>query len=51
MEIRRVVAELFWRYNVRIAPGQTKEAFLEGKQDTFTPVSPPLPLIFTPRSR
>ncbi|KID80224.1 uncharacterized protein G6M90_00g011610 [Metarhizium brunneum] len=51
MEIRRVVAELFWRYDVGIAPGHTKEAFLEGKQDTFTLMSPPLPLVFTPRSR
>ncbi|KAK3356880.1 cytochrome P450 monooxygenase-like protein [Lasiosphaeria hispida] len=49
MEIRRLVAEILWRYDVRIAPGQCPEAFLDGKQDVFTTVSAPLPVIFTER--
>ncbi|KAL2166799.1 hypothetical protein VTG60DRAFT_2152 [Thermothelomyces hinnuleus] len=51
LELRRVVAEILWRYDLTIAPGQTKQAFLDGKQDTFTTVSAPLPIIFTERSR
>ncbi|KAL2200155.1 cytochrome P450 monooxygenase-like protein [Corynascus similis CBS 632.67] len=51
LELRRVVGEILWRYDVTIAPGQTKEAFLDGKQDTFTTVSAPLPVIFTERAR
>lgn len=51
LELRRVIAEILSRYDLTIAPGQTKEAFLEGKQDTFTTVSAPLPIIFTERSR
>lgn len=49
IEIRRVVAEVLTRYDVRAAPFLNKEAFVDGKQDTFTLVSAPLPLIFTPR--
>ncbi|KAJ4288735.1 hypothetical protein N0V88_007269 [Collariella sp. IMI 366227] len=49
LEIRRVVAEILSRYDVTIAPGQTKGAFLDGKQDTFTTVSASLPVIFTER--
>ncbi|POR38861.1 Cytochrome P450 [Tolypocladium paradoxum] len=50
LELRRLVAEILWRYDVCIAPGQSKEAFHDGKQDTFTLVSAPLSLVFTPRS-
>ncbi|KAK5997675.1 Cytochrome P450 monooxygenase orf5 [Cladobotryum mycophilum] len=50
MEIRRVVAEVLSLYDVRIAPGHSKEEFLSGKQDTFTLVSSPLPVIFTKRA-
>ncbi|OOQ81932.1 hypothetical protein PEBR_41014 [Penicillium brasilianum] len=39
MELRRVVAEIFTRYDVSFAPEQTKSAFLEGKRDTFTLVA------------
>lgn len=46
-----MVAEILWRYDLAIAPGQTKEAFLDGKQDTFTTVSAPLHVIFTERTR
>ncbi|KAL2173995.1 cytochrome P450 monooxygenase-like protein [Thermothelomyces heterothallicus CBS 202.75] len=51
LELRRVVAEILSRYDLTIGPGQTKQAFLDGKQDTFTTVSAPLPIIFTERSR
>lgn len=50
LELRRTTAEILSRYDVRMAPGQTKEAFLEEKKDTFTVILPPLNLIFTPRS-
>jgi hypothetical protein len=49
LELRRVVAEILWRYDLTVALGQTKEAFLDGIQDTFTTVSAALPIIFTPR--
>ncbi|KAK1753804.1 Tryprostatin B 6-hydroxylase [Echria macrotheca] len=49
LEIRRVVAEILSRYDVRPEPGHSPEAFLDGKEDTFTTVSSPLPLIFTKR--
>jgi cytochrome P450 len=51
LELRRVVGEILWRYDLTIAPGQTKEAFLDGKEDTFTTVSAPLPVVFTKRVR
>jgi hypothetical protein len=51
LEMRRVVAEILSRYDLEIAPGQTREMFLDGKQDTFTTVSAPLPVIFTKRAR
>ncbi|KAL2256849.1 hypothetical protein VTK26DRAFT_1031 [Humicola hyalothermophila] len=51
LQMRRVVAEILARYDVAVAPGQTKEGFLGGKQDTFTTVSAPLPLVFTRRVR
>jgi len=50
LELRRVVAEILWRYDLTIAPGQTKAAFLDGKQDTFTTVSAPLHVNFTERA-
>ncbi len=50
LELRRVVAEILWRYDLTPAPGQTKEAFLDGKQDTFTTVSAALPIVFTQRA-
>lgn len=49
LEVRRVVGELFSRYDIALTPGHTREEFLGGKQDTFTVVSAPLPLVFTPR--
>jgi hypothetical protein len=50
LELRRVVGEILLRYDLTIAPGQTKQGFLDGKQDTFTTVSAPLPVIFTERA-
>lgn len=49
MELRRVVAEVFTRYDVSFAPEQAKSAFLEGKRDTFTLVAGSLQLIFSRR--
>lgn len=49
LEIRRVVAEVLSRYDIKVTPEHNKEGFLDGKQDTFTLVSADLPLIFTPR--
>jgi hypothetical protein len=51
LELRRVIAEILHRYDLTIAPGQTKEMFLDGKEDTFTTVSAPLPVIFRDRVR
>lgn len=50
LELRRVVGEILLRYDLTVAPGQTKQGFLDGKQDTFTTVSAPLPVIFTERA-
>ena len=44
-----MVADIVSRYDLTPAPGQSKQGFLDGKQDTFTTVSAPLPLIFTER--
>lgn len=49
MEMRSVIAEILCRYNVRLAPGQTEKAFMDGKKDTFTVVAGELHLIFEPR--
>lgn len=49
MEIRSVTSNILRRYNVRLAPGQTKEAFVDGMVDGFTVACPKLDLIFTPR--
>ncbi|KAL2872693.1 cytochrome P450 [Aspergillus lucknowensis] len=51
MELRVVTAELIRRYNVTLAPGMSKEAFYDGLRDTFTLVTPPLPLVFTRRDK
>ncbi|KAI0506267.1 cytochrome P450 monooxygenase-like protein [Xylaria bambusicola] len=49
IEIRRVVAEIVSRYDMKPAPEHNKEAFLDGKKDTHTLVSGPLHLIFVER--
>lgn len=51
LEIRRVIGETLGRYDVVIAPDQSKEVWIDGKEDTFTTVCPPLPVIFTDRVR
>lgn len=49
MELRYVTAELVRQYDVRLAPGQTAEAFIEGKRDTFTLSLDELNLVFDKR--
>lgn len=49
MEIRSVTSSILRRYDVGLAPGQTKEAFVDGLVDGFTAASPTLDLVFTPR--
>lgn len=49
MEIRHVTSRILRRYNVALAPGQTREAFADGMVDGFTLACPKLDLIFTPR--
>lgn len=51
MEVRRVTALLARRYDVSLAPGQTKEAFVRGLRDNFTLATPDLDLTFSPRRR
>jgi cytochrome P450 len=51
MEIRRVTAEILSRYDVKFAKGQTEDAFMSGKQDTFTLVTAPLQLVFQERKK
>lgn len=50
MEIRWVTAQIVRRWDVAFAPGQGKEAFIEGQRDTFTLVLPTLNLIFARRA-
>lgn len=49
MELRQVIASLVHGFDVEFAPGQTSEAFEEGKRDTFNLMCPKLELVFTPR--
>jgi cytochrome P450 family 628 len=51
LEIRRVVGEVLAKYDISFAKSETKDVFLEEKEDTFTTVSGSLPLIFTPREK
>ncbi|KAF4996278.1 hypothetical protein FDECE_12522 [Fusarium decemcellulare] len=50
MEMRTVVVEVARRYDIRLADGQTPEAFSENLVDGFTLTCPKLELVFTPRS-
>ncbi|KAI9036030.1 cytochrome P450 [Aspergillus affinis] len=49
MELRCVTAQLLSRYDVSLAPGQSKEAFLEGAHDYFTLTTAPLQLMWRRR--
>jgi len=49
MEVRNVTSHIIRRYNVGLAPGQTAEAFLDGKKDYFTLTLGPLGLVFNDR--
>ncbi|ROW07794.1 hypothetical protein VMCG_03516 [Cytospora schulzeri] len=50
MEIRGVTSRILQRYDVSLAPGQTREAFINGLVDGFTLACPKLNLVFTPRA-
>lgn len=49
MEVRYCASQIVHRYDVALAPGQTAEAFVEGKKDGFTLSLPELEVIFKPR--
>ena len=49
MEIRRVIAEVFTRYEVSFGPGHSDAKFLDEGVDAFTLVPGPLELIFQKR--
>lgn len=49
MELRSVIAQIVHRFDVTLAPGQSEQAFLRGKRDTFTLALGPLNLVFTHR--
>lgn len=49
-EVRRVATLLAHRYNIALAPGQTKAAFEAGLRDNFTISSPELKMTFTKRA-
>ncbi|KAF6839318.1 cytochrome p450 [Colletotrichum musicola] len=49
MEVRYCASQIVHRYDVALAPGQTAEAFVEGKTDGFTLSLPELEVIFKPR--
>lgn len=49
MEIRGVTSRILHRFNVELAAGQTREAFVNGLVDGFTLACPKLDLVFTPR--
>ncbi|KAI1200960.1 putative cytochrome P450 oxidoreductase [Nemania serpens] len=51
MEMRRLVGEILSQYDFTTSPEHSKEAFLDGKEDTFTLVPAPLMLSFTERVR
>jgi cytochrome P450 len=50
MKIRMLLAQLLARYDLRMAPGETKEKFFESALDTFTLIPGELPVIWTKRS-
>ena len=49
--MRRLVAEILWRYDIEVAPGQTEEKFFDEAMDTFTLVSGHLSVIYTERAK
>ena len=44
-----MVVQIVHRYDIKFAPGQEPETFLDGKKDTFTLALGPLELISTRR--
>ena len=51
MELRYVVAQIVYRYDIALAPGYSKESFLDGKKDAFTLALGPLNLVFSHRKK
>ncbi|KAJ2973892.1 hypothetical protein NQ176_g6345 [Zarea fungicola] len=49
MELSRVTTEVIFKYNIELAPSQTKEAFLKAIKDTFTMATSTLNLVFQRR--
>ncbi|KAH8660217.1 cytochrome P450 [Xylariales sp. PMI_506] len=50
MELRYVVSQILYQFDVELAPEQSEEVFLDSKRDTFTLALPKLSLIFSPRN-
>ncbi|KAF5009948.1 hypothetical protein FDECE_3855 [Fusarium decemcellulare] len=51
LEIRHVLSQIVTKFDVRFAPGQTSEAFMNGLADGFTLVCPKLEVIFETRKQ
>jgi hypothetical protein len=49
MEVRYVTSQIVQRWDVKLAPGQTPQAFVDGKMDTFTQSLSELNLVLVPR--
>lgn len=50
MEMRYVISQIVYRFDVCFAPGQGQAEYLEGKRDAFTLALGPLNLVFTDRA-
>ncbi|WQF89198.1 Putative cytochrome P450 [Colletotrichum destructivum] len=50
MELRYVASQIISRYDIELAPGQTREAFVEHQKDGFTLSLPPCQVVFKPRA-
>lgn len=49
MELRYVVSHIVYRYDVKLAPGQSAQTFLDDMKDCFALVVPDLNVVFTKR--
>ncbi|EWG42531.1 hypothetical protein FVEG_04308 [Fusarium verticillioides 7600] len=49
LEVRHVLAQIASKFNIRLAPNQTVEAFQEGLADGFTLLCPKLEMVFEAR--
>ncbi|CCF34289.1 benzoate 4-monooxygenase cytochrome P450 [Colletotrichum higginsianum] len=50
MELRYVASQIVSRYDIELAPGQTRKAFVEHQKDGFTLSLPPCQVVFKPRA-